>query len=239
MGNQYLDQRLMRNAAIKTFTKQPIVVFPQSAYYTKDFFGKIALRQDKKVFSTHKNLHIFLREKNSYDFMCAHFPQCNFYCVPDIVLSLNEFTKQTRNSIFFCLRKDAERVLTEAEKDSLYQSFPNAEPLDTCCAEDIPAAVRTDALQVFWQKISGAKLVVTDRLHGMIFCVITGTPCLVFRNYNHKITGTLQWLKNCENIVFYDSVDAVASIPPVQDTPADFSAEFESLVSLLATLVKL
>lgn len=63
LGNQYLDQRLMRNAAIKTFTKQPIVVFPQSAYYTKDFFGKIALRQDKKVFSTYKNLHIFLREK--------------------------------------------------------------------------------------------------------------------------------------------------------------------------------
>lgn len=36
----------------------------------------------------------------------------------------------------------------------------------------------------------------------------------------------------------YNNVDAVASIPPVQDTPADFSAEFESLVSLLATLVK-
>ncbi|WP_423202829.1 polysaccharide pyruvyl transferase family protein [Morganella morganii] len=48
-----------------------------------------------------------------------------------------------------------------------------------------------------WTKFSNSKLVVTDRLHGMIFAFITNTPCLVIRNSNHKIEETYKnWISN-------------------------------------------
>ena len=37
-----------------------------------------------------------------------------------------------------------------------------------------------------------SELVITDRLHGMIFCYITKTPCIVMPNNNHKILMTYE-----------------------------------------------
>ena len=37
--------------------------------------------------------------------------------------------------------------------------------------------------------------VITDRLHGMIFSYICGTPCILFDNKTHKISGVYDtWL---------------------------------------------
>ena len=43
---------------------------------------------------------------------------------------------------------------------------------------------KKNVLDTFMSEIGKRKVVVTDRLHGMIFCAITGTPCVVFSNYN-------------------------------------------------------
>jgi pyruvyl transferase EpsI len=54
---------------------------------------------------------------------------------------------------------------------------------------------------------SMSKLVITDRLHGMIFCVITGTPCIVLPNSNHKIRGTYHdWLSNLNYIKLVEDI---------------------------------
>ena len=58
------------------------------------------------------------------------------------------------------------------------------------------------ALQL--KKIAKSEIVITDRLHGMIFSVITQTSCIVFRNYNHKLSSSYQWFKNLNYIKFLD-----------------------------------
>ncbi|MDA3776081.1 polysaccharide pyruvyl transferase family protein [Streptococcus thermophilus] len=40
------------------------------------------------------------------------------------------------------------------------------------------------------------EVVLTDKLHGMIFSYITGTPCIVLANDNHKIEKNIQTLDN-------------------------------------------
>ena len=66
----------------------------------------------------------------------------------------------------------------------------------------------TDKLSQF----RAAKLVVTDRLHGMILCLLSGTPCLVLPNSNHKIRQTQSdWLRNHPRLVFLE-LDEVAEI---------------------------
>ncbi len=45
-----------------------------------------------------------------------------------------------------------------------------------------------------WNEFSSVQLVVTDRLHGMVFSAITGTPCIALDNISHKVYGAYQWL---------------------------------------------
>ncbi|MGU9505010.1 polysaccharide pyruvyl transferase family protein, partial [Bacillus paralicheniformis] len=59
---------------------------------------------------------------------------------------------------------------------------------------------------------SKADLVVTDRLHGMLFSILTRRPCLVFANNNHKIESTIStWLQDVRSVklVTPDSVTSV------------------------------
>ena len=50
------------------------------------------------------------------------------------------------------------------------------------------------------KKFAKSKIVITDRLHGMIFAYLTQTPCIVFSNYNHKVIGTYEWIKDVNYI---------------------------------------
>ena len=59
-----------------------------------------------------------------------------------------------------------------------------------------------------------SSLVITDRLHGMIFAVITGTPCIVFSNYNHKVKGTYEWISYLPYAKYVENgEEAIAWIP--------------------------
>ena len=81
-----------------------------------------------------------------------------------------------------------------------------------------------------------AKLVVTDRLHGMILCLLSGTPCLVLPNSNHKISQTqLDWLRDHPRLIFLEleeinsiseSINKLLSVPKgnLKDSPVDITA---------------
>ena len=50
------------------------------------------------------------------------------------------------------------------------------------------------------EEFSQAELVITDRLHGMIFSAITSTPCIAMDNLSRKVSGGYEWLKYLEYI---------------------------------------
>ena len=69
---------------------------------------------------------------------------------------------------------------------------------------------RPRELERKWREFCGAELVITDRLHGMIFACITSTPCIVLDNYNHKIRNFYRsWLSDVPNIRFAEQVEDI------------------------------
>lgn len=52
-----------------------------------------------------------------------------------------------------------------------------------------------------------AKLVITDRYHGLIFSVITHTPVIVFKSFDTKISSGVKWFKDLEWVHYVDSND--------------------------------
>lgn len=57
-----------------------------------------------------------------------------------------------------------------------------------------------------------AWLVITNRLHGIIFSAITETSCIVVNSLSHKIAGCYEWLQGCSYIRFADDTDSVLKL---------------------------
>lgn len=56
------------------------------------------------------------------------------------------------------------------------------------------------------KEFAEAKLVVTDRLHGMVFAALTGTPCVAVGNCNGKVKGVYEWIKELPYVVYLDNI---------------------------------
>lgn len=78
--------------------------------------------------------------------------------------------------------------------------------IDTYHLEYIRPAKRAVKVKQKLEEFAKADLVVTDRLHAMLFSVITSTPCIALDNLSHKVSGTYyNWLEEIPYVIFVDN----------------------------------
>lgn len=213
MGSEYKDQEKIRDAIISNFPKNKIIIMPQTIYFSNDNYGEKMKAQMQEKYSTHKDLNIFSRESISFNTMNKIFRN-NINLVPDIVMSSTmKFSFYERRGAMICLRSDVEGVLRVNDlmkiKRTIFNRFNRYFFIDTVYNDDITLEYREQVLKDFWLKMQKVELVVTDRLHGMIFAAITGTPCIVIGNYNHKVKECYAWFSELEYIKFCDTIDKI------------------------------
>ncbi len=209
LGNLYEDLEEMRRTIIKKFKKNLIVSFPQTIIFSNDDKGKKSLNKTKKIYSKHKKLILLAREVKSFNRMKEVFLKNEVYLVPDIVLWLKDkvpINNCKSNKIGICIREDIERSISAASEELIRKKLDNnkIENIHTHINdENIIFEKKYEQLFNLLKEINNLKFLITDRLHGMIFAYITGTPCIVFDNNNHKIKETYEkWLKDCNYIFF-------------------------------------
>lgn len=195
---------------LRHFNNNRIIIFPQTVYYTQDAKGKQEFNNDYRLFSKMNDLHVFVRGQSSYEFihkMHLFKSAKNVHLIPDMVLSLDmqHLSALKRSGILVCLRNDVESVLENQQRNiicsQILREFTNVGFIST----NIPGSKvsildRKNELLELLKKIAASEIVVTDRLHCMIFCAITGTPCLVFDNLTQKVSGTYNWISYCRYI---------------------------------------
>lgn len=102
------------------------------------------------------------------------------------------------------------------------KAFGGIKEADMCIDHNVLPENRLAELEKQFETFRRAELVITDRLHGMIFAAITGTPCAVFFSMSHKVKGIYDWclsgveyiqhVENCADIAaFYEKSKAEAS----------------------------
>lgn len=213
MGDLYFFQENLRLTAVKLLKNAKIVIFPQSIDYdgTSTRFKKA-----KKIYESHKSLFLFTREKKSEEKRKRLFSKCKGGLVPDIVLSLSP-TLETfkREEIFFCMRSDIEKNSETKKIVNELENFTNEmtssiKKLDTrdnkYCTKYIN---QHNQLINFWEKFAQASLIITDRLHGMIFSIITNTPCIALDNNTGKIRSLYETWLNENMVCFIDSTEKI------------------------------
>lgn len=215
MGDQYLNEENLRRRAVESFPKNKIVIFPQTFYFTDTEQGREELEVTRNVFLKHSNLTVIAREEFSFGLMTNIFKGVKILLTPDIVLSMSELgSALERKGILIVLRNDVEKILTNAMHDrivKLAESFTDQVTVTDMYNHRnvMDSSYREEVLSFKFDQFKRAGLVVTDRLHGMIFAAITGTPCLAFSNYNQKVSGTYHWIKKLNYIRFIDTEEDV------------------------------
>lgn len=216
MGYMYADAEDNRRTIIHYFKNNKIVIFPQTIDYGKDKKSKIEFEKSKKIYSKHKNLTLLAREINSYNIMKSSYRNNDIILVPDIVTYLNESNNNNnnRNGILLCLRDDEEKNISKEEKVKILNICKkysgNIRFTDTISKNNnISYENRKNELELKFNEFKSAELIITDRLHGMIFCAITGTPCIVLDNSNHKVKGVYKWLSNLKYIKFMGDINNI------------------------------
>lgn len=202
---------------LQAFPNNKVIVFPQTI--TFDFEtdeGKAFLKESQEIYSKHPDLTIFVREKKSYALMQEYFPKVKSILVPDIVTLLNIPLKETeRTGVLLCMRRDLEKVLDNSSiqkmQSILQKKYPNENIsfTDTVIGDENTYIAPEDSETFVTKKLEefkSAKLVVTDRLHGMIFSAITDTPCIALNNSNGKVQAVYDWIRGNEYVRFINNV---------------------------------
>ena len=246
LGSEYVDQEKIRSKVIKLFKNNKIIIMPQTVYFSEDAHGQAIKECIKKIYSQHKDLNIFSREEISFKTMNKIFNNNNINLVPDIVMSSTiKFDDNiNRSGAMLCLRSDVEGILNVDDliniKDKISKKFKKYYMNDTVYDYNIELKKREEVLYDFWNRMRRAEVVITDRLHGMIFAAITGTPCVVIGNYNHKVKTCYNWFKELEYIKFCNSVSEIENAineinySKTYTYPGDsFMKKFESMKKLI------
>lgn len=214
-GNQYRDIENRRVRVLEKFKDIPIISFPQTIYYTDDVEGEKALKKMQNAMKHNPKALFFMREKISYILFEKYFGKPAIL-IPDIVLYLEKNKdKNGAKQILLCMRNDCEmnnNLKTEIER-FLKERFKNVVETDTCVDYSIDLKKIDCILEEKWKEFQDSRLVITDRLHGMIFSLITATPCIVLPNYNHKIKSFYEtWLEGIEYIYYAESMEEVKNL---------------------------
>jgi exopolysaccharide biosynthesis predicted pyruvyltransferase EpsI/glycosyltransferase involved in cell wall biosynthesis len=212
LGNQYPYSESIRRDFIQSFPNNQIIIFPQTVYFTKDEEGTRERLLTEQIYKAHQHLMVVVREQYSYDIAIEMFSKEHVILIPDIVL----FSKYNQSEIkqqkaTLILRSDIERVVTDSNKADMI-SILRKKNLgcvfsDTQKEYHFGKDTRDKEVNDFLNFISKSRIIITDRLHGMIFAILTGTPCIVFTNYNQKVKGTYEWIKDVNYIQFIKSID--------------------------------
>ncbi|MDT2802006.1 polysaccharide pyruvyl transferase family protein [Vagococcus lutrae] len=204
-GDLYLTAQEQRDYIVKRIPQAKFVFFPQSSHFSTDKKGQQIKQLSEKVMYK-KDIEFFSRESTTYKYINQNF-SFNNYLIPDIVLSMKKDMMLERKYLTIAFRKDKEKYITEKELDNVIKVFSKYEypvkNIDTHIGNDIliDNSNRKEVLNNFLTEIAQSKILVTDRLHGMIFGYITKTPTLVFNNNNHKINSSYTtWLEKVNYI---------------------------------------
>ena len=222
MGNQWIGEETLRRDVMACFSDNPTIIFPQTIYYTPDETGQLEQKRSIPIYNKKKNLTLVAREQTSCKIMEQLYPDKSLLLTPDIVLSATMETfgvePGDRDGVLLCMRSDAERSMTDEDRNTVEAALQEQGfsywKTDMYCKETVTKENRSDQVREKMQEFVSAKLVITDRLHGMVFAAITGTPCIVFSNYNHKVQGTYEWIKYLPYIRFAETVEDVERYLP-------------------------
>lgn len=219
LGSIWMKEELRVRSVIRMFPENRIVILPQTVFYDSTPEADAMVREAAGIYRAHKNLTIAVRERQSYDFVRDRLLPPPFsdrvVLAPDMALYAGTFRGAARGSrILLCLRGDKERIAREGLPETVRRAAGAAvaiDTVDTVVPHHVSLATEDREIDRLLGRFASARLVVTDRLHGMIFAAICGTPVVAMDNTSGKVRAVYEaWLADLPCVRFAESEGEVA-----------------------------
>lgn len=248
LGSLWPNTEQMSRQVVEQYPNNPIVILPQTLYWENTKRSHIEAERTRAIYESHKNLTICARDHVSYTLVREYYPNCRVILVPDMVLSRHwdEFFEQSamRKDALLCLKQDKESILNDEDKSRLVRIGERlcgvTSVTDTYRKERIQLPERLALLQLKLNEFRSASLCITDRLHGVIFSAIAGTPCVALSNCNHKLRESTKMLEYLPYIRFANNIEEielaahkVMSVENPRFDNSELAGYFEELENLL------
>jgi exopolysaccharide biosynthesis predicted pyruvyltransferase EpsI len=227
LGDLWPEHEGLREEVIAAFPANPIIQLPQAIHFQE----RVALAHARAVFDRHPRLTLLLRDQQSLTIARNEFRAPSVLC-PDMAFCLGALPQQAtaRRRVLWLGRMDQESAAA-----SRVPADAGIEPVDwlTEHAPLLWLARRLGSRRLLrvrglrWLRtalpwtydwaarqrllrgcrlLSGGRVVVTDRLHGHILCVLLGIPHVLLDNSYRKVRSFHEtWTRDCELVRWCES----------------------------------
>lgn len=209
-GDIYKHHHDFRLKIISTFTQHKIIQMPQSIHFSSP--EKIA--ETAEIIARHNDFHLLCRDQYSYELSQKHF-DCNVYLCPDMAFYIGPVTcpSHPTHTVGFLSRTDSEAIKNKEQPDlSDYFTFDWLEDdnsltikLNSLMTKQYirrPSALKyfhkaiestydKSALQRFQRgirQLCESDIILTNRLHGHILCLLLGKKHYFLDNNYGKLS---------------------------------------------------
>ncbi|MBW4650235.1 MAG: polysaccharide pyruvyl transferase family protein [Kastovskya adunca ATA6-11-RM4] len=237
LGDLWPKYQAFREYIISHYRDRPVIILPQSIY----FANPANLDNAAKIFNSHPDLTLFVRDDYSYEIATKNFKNCQVVKAPDMAFQLSQISalstdKQASKSILYHCRQDQELSSSFAIDFPSFSSLVvedwtsfkwvlgtnksrAAQTLADLFREVWQRGIKTPGDWMFRQKwedyffynnyfnnlynqqlhsrswsfihsgiyqFKQHQLIITNRLHGHILCVLLGLPHIFLPNSYHK-----------------------------------------------------
>lgn len=183
---------------ITYFDENKVVYLPQTFFYMPDKEDSV-FTADKEYYAEKGNMYWIHREHFSYEFFTSNITSRNTGLFPDMVLSLPRITQKKNGKIALCFRIDLESEMNDGMKQDMVtlieQLGYSCVCTDTFSPERFAVSEREEKVISKIEEFATYDLVITDRLHGMVFAYLGNTPCIAINNKSKKVEGVYTWLE--------------------------------------------
>lgn len=201
---------LMHRMVIDALPDARILMMPQTIFFQHQ---ENKLRS-ARIYNKAHNMLFLARDQVSFEMGKEMMPDIDVRLFPDIVTSLIGKYKfnNKRYGINLCRRNDGEKYYSEEELFVLIRRLEKEVPVivsDTTIKVPIKD-LRKDPRRYIEKQIeyfSNFEVVVTDRYHGTIFSLAAGTPVVIIKTNDHKVTTGADWFKGVYDDYIYVADD--------------------------------
>ena len=176
-----------------------ILMMPQTIYFQHEENKRICAANHNKA----KNMLFLARDFVSYEMAKEMFPDINVKAFPDIVTTLVGTLQYNhpRDGVCLCTRNDGEKLYSTEQINDLAARLEadgiSVKQKDTQSKLTV-AALRANLkgnIEAEIETYSHYEVTITDRYHGTIFSLCAGTPVIILKTTDHKVTTGADWFK--------------------------------------------
>ncbi|MBR5619717.1 MAG: polysaccharide pyruvyl transferase family protein [Clostridia bacterium] len=246
LNDKYVACEKIRRIIIQKKPENRIILFPQSVSYAETPQAQKLKQDTSRIYNAHPDFTILAREEQSFANAKQMFPSLRTILIPDIATylfrSMGPSSAFRRDGIALCLRSDGERYYEKKEIEALRQTLCASYSVritDTHVHRRVLPQERRTAAQTMIDAFAHNSLIVTDRFHGVIFSILSRTPCIALRSCDHKVIDGVKWFKDFAGVFYAESTEDVRRLVQTaygmgEQPQKDFSRYFDRLCKELS-----